>query len=91
MATAPRRKRAPAPTTFNVHQAKTQLSRLLARVEKGERITIARHNKPVAVLGPVPAPRRWDTAKGLIWIAEDFDAPMPDFEAEFYGDAGPDF
>ncbi len=36
----------------NVHDAKTNLSRLLARVEAGERIVIARAGKPIAVLGP---------------------------------------
>lgn len=40
----------------NIHAAKTQLSQLIARVERGERITIARDGKPVAQL--VPAPRR---------------------------------
>ncbi|MFT4035558.1 MAG: type II toxin-antitoxin system prevent-host-death family antitoxin [Patulibacter sp.] len=39
----------------NVHEAKTQLSRLLEEVERGEEITIARHGKPVAVLSKVPA------------------------------------
>jgi prevent-host-death family protein len=34
----------------NVHQAKTQLSRLLAMVEEGETVVIARHGKPVAEL-----------------------------------------
>ena len=41
--------------TVNIHAAKTRLSDLVARVEKGERITIARAGKPVAQL--VPAPR----------------------------------
>jgi prevent-host-death family protein len=41
--------------TINVHAAKTHLSRLLARVERGERITIARAGKPVAVIAPPPA------------------------------------
>jgi prevent-host-death family protein len=53
----PARKNHPADTaTFvNVHEAKTQLSRLLGRVERGEHITIARAGKPVAVLAPPPA------------------------------------
>jgi prevent-host-death family protein len=38
------------PTTVTVHQAKTNLSDLLRRVEAGEEIVIARGNKPVAVL-----------------------------------------
>ena len=41
-------------TTVNIHAAKTQLSQLVARAEKGERITIARAGKPVAQLGPPP-------------------------------------
>jgi prevent-host-death family protein len=36
----------------NIHDAKTQLSRLIARVERGERIVIARAGKPVAELRP---------------------------------------
>jgi prevent-host-death family protein len=44
--------------TVNIHDAKTQLSRLVARAERGERITIARAGKPVAQLGPAPKSRR---------------------------------
>ncbi len=36
--------------TVNIHAAKTRLSELVARVEKGERITIARAGKPVVQL-----------------------------------------
>jgi prevent-host-death family protein len=36
----------------DIHAAKTQLSQLVARAERGERITIARDGKPVAELGP---------------------------------------
>ncbi len=39
--------------TVNIHDAKTQLSRLVARAERGERIVIARAGKPVAELRPV--------------------------------------
>ncbi len=43
----------------NVHEAKTQLSRLLARAEKGDEIVIARAGKPVAKLVRIPpAPRK---------------------------------
>lgn len=42
-----------ASKTVNVHDAKSGLSRLLARVEKGDRITIARAGRPVAQLVPV--------------------------------------
>ena len=45
-------------TVVNIHAAKTHLSQLVARAEKGERITIARAGKPVAQLIPAPKPKR---------------------------------
>jgi len=42
----------------NMHDAKTRLSQLVARAERGERITIARAGKPVATLGPPPRSTR---------------------------------
>jgi prevent-host-death family protein len=64
----------------NVHEAKTHLSRLLARVEAGEQVTIARAGRPIARLVPIGAARRArvpgrDVGRG--WIADDFDAPLP--------------
>lgn len=44
------------PSVVNVHAAKTQLSRLLARVEAGEEITIARAGQPFARLVPLASP-----------------------------------
>ena len=40
------------PAIVNIHAAKTDLSRLVKRAEKGEWITIARDGRPVARLGP---------------------------------------
>jgi prevent-host-death family protein len=65
--------------TINVHDAKTHLSRLLERVERGEEITIARAGRPVAVLRPVEAPARRRPGSESIVIHDDFDAPLPDF------------
>lgn len=45
-------------TVVNIHAAKTQLSQLVARAERGERITIARDGKPVAQLGPARRSKR---------------------------------
>lgn len=42
----------------NIHDAKTRLWQLVARAERGERITIARAGKAVALLGPVPRSTR---------------------------------
>jgi prevent-host-death family protein len=66
--------------TVNVHEAKTHLSRLLERVERGEEVTIARAGKPVAKLVPLEPPARrgmWGKYKGQIWMSADFDEPLP--------------
>lgn len=65
------------PYTLNVHEAKTHLSRLLERVERGEEIVIARAGKPVARLVPVsPAgvpERTFGSLRGKIRFAPDYD------------------
>jgi prevent-host-death family protein len=70
----------------NMHEAKSQLSRLVCKVQEGEEILIAKAGKPVARLTRVELktdPRRFGTAKGKVRIGKDFDAPVPGFE-EFY-------
>ncbi len=65
----------------NVHEAKTHLSRLLARVEGGEEVVIARAGRPIARLVPIserPDRRVAGTARGKITITPDFEAPLPD-------------
>lgn len=62
---------------INIHEAKTHLSRILARVSQGESVVIGKSGKPVAVLSPYPSTRtkrRPGTLKGKITIAEDFDS-----------------
>jgi prevent-host-death family protein len=45
--------------TVNIHEAKTTLSALLAAVEEGEQVVIARNGKPIAQLTRIePTPRR---------------------------------
>jgi prevent-host-death family protein len=68
------------PATINIHEAKTQLSALVARAEAGEEIVISRANKPAVRLvpvGPEPVQRRLGEAKGLVAIGPDFDE-LPD-------------
>jgi prevent-host-death family protein len=70
----------------NVHEAKTQLSRLLEEVEAGERIVIARAGEPVAVLAPYKASvrrRRLGLFAGQVQIHEDFDELPADIAAAF--------
>ena len=75
--------------TVNIHEAKTNLSKLLAMVEHGETITIAKAGRPIATIQPIVAtkkPKRtFGSMKGQILVADNFDAPLPDdLLAEFY-------
>jgi prevent-host-death family protein len=78
----------------NIHEAKTHLSRLLQRVAAGEEVTIARSGVPVARLVAVEPEKKkirpLGMDRGRIWIADDFDAPLPDeLLKQFYGDELP--
>lgn len=71
-----------------VHEAKTHLSRLLARVEAGEEIEISNRGHVVARLVPAGDRTRapelgW--AAGTVWISEDFDDPLPDDLLDLFG------
>lgn len=65
--------------TVNVHEAKTQLSRLLEEVEGGAQVVIARAGKPIARLVPLAAATKKKSLgqlKGRLRVPEDFDAPL---------------
>ena len=65
----------------NIHEAKTNLSKLLARASAGEEIVIARAGKPIARIVPFrerPMRRTPGSAKGKVAISPDFDAPLPE-------------
>ncbi len=71
---------------INVHEAKTQLSRLLEEVEAGERVVIARAGVPVAVLSPYRAAvkrRRLGLFAGQAKLQPDFDELPADIAAAF--------
>jgi len=64
----------------NIHEAKAHFSKLIERVLQGEEITIAKGGKPVARLVPaekVKAHRSPGSARGLVKVRADFDAPLP--------------
>src|SRR5690348_2672871 len=79
---------------FNVHEAQTHFSKLLQRVALGEKITISKSGVPIARLVPVlpsEGKRPLGLFKGEIWMADDFDAPLPpDILAGFLGDQEPE-
>ena len=70
-----------AAKAVNVHDAKTHFSSLLARVEKGEEIVIARARKPVARLVPNTSESKrpiFGADRGTFTVPDDFDSPLPD-------------
>ena len=67
-------------TKVNIHQAKTQFSRLVELAARGEEVIIAKSGKPVARLvsyTPKGAVRRPGGLRGKIRIKKNFDAPLP--------------
>lgn len=66
---------------YNLYAAKTSLSKLVDRAAAGEEIIIAKAGKPMARLTAFPQqrlPREPGGWEGRVWIAPDFDAPLPD-------------
>ncbi len=78
-------------TTVNTHEAKTHLSRLLAQVESGEEVVIARAGKPIAKLVPANlelADRKFGTAAGMITLLDGWESPdFTDEELDAFDDA----
>jgi antitoxin (DNA-binding transcriptional repressor) of toxin-antitoxin stability system len=69
--------------TVTIHAAKTTLSQLLARVEAGEEIVLARGKKPIAKLVPFRPPgrgRRFGVLRGTIAVGPEFFEPLPEKE-----------
>ena len=69
---------------FNIHEAKTNRSKLIRLAEAGEEVIIARDDVPVVRLTPVaevpPQRRAGGAADFILYMADDFDAPLDDFE-----------
>jgi prevent-host-death family protein len=75
--------------TVNIYEAKTQLSKLVDLASSGTDVVIARAGKPVARLTTLEEKKRpivFGLLEGEGWIADDFDAPLPDeILAQFEG------
>jgi|EndMetStandDraft_3_1072993.scaffolds.fasta_scaffold46335_3 prevent-host-death family protein len=76
-------------SAINIYDAKAQLSKLVARAEAGEEITLARNGRPVARLVPLgrrTAPRVPGALKGQIVIHDDFDELDDETLRDWYGE-----
>jgi prevent-host-death family protein len=70
-----------------IHKAKTDLSKLIARVEAGEEIVIARGQTPVAKLVPIEKPkpkRQFGSMKGKATVTAEFFEPLPEDELKLW-------
>jgi antitoxin (DNA-binding transcriptional repressor) of toxin-antitoxin stability system len=67
---------------LNIHEAKTHLSKYLAKLKAGERILLCKRNQPVAEITPLPdvptRPRSIGLAKGRFTVPSSFFEPLPE-------------
>ncbi len=71
--------------TATIHQAKTNLSKLIERAERGEEVLIARGKTVVARIVPIassPGQRRLDVLRGKFKVTRKFFEPLPDRELD---------
>jgi prevent-host-death family protein len=80
---------AEAADQFNIHEAKTQLSRIIERVERGDEVVISRAGVPVAKVIPFPAKAHRSgrgSLAGQLTLSEDWDSD--EVNAEIAGEFG---
>lgn len=73
----------------NIHQAKTNLSKLIEKTQNGEEVIIAKAGKPIAKLVAYKEnlkPRKMGLWKGKIWVADNFDDEDKEINKLFYGE-----
>jgi len=86
-----RKKPRPVREAVSLYAAKTHLSELVEQAAQGREIIIAKSGKPKARLVPL-APkdtrrlRKPGRGKGRVWIAPDFDAPLPPEVLRLFGE-----
>lgn len=72
---------------FNIHDAKTNLSKLIEITSTGEEVIIAKAGKPVAKLSFYKEklkPRKLGLWKGKVWVSDDFDDEDEEINKLFY-------
>jgi prevent-host-death family protein len=67
---------------LNIHEAKTHLSKYLAKLKAGDRILLCKRNKPIAKITPLPEvpvrPRPIGLTKGQFTVPRSFFEPLPE-------------
>jgi antitoxin (DNA-binding transcriptional repressor) of toxin-antitoxin stability system len=70
--------------TVTIQEAQAQLVDLIHCLRDGDEVVITENDRPVAKLAKTEPKKKWPckagSAKGKIWMAPDFDAPLEDFK-----------
>lgn len=75
--------------TINIHEAKTNLSKLIEETSKGKEVIISKAGKPVAKLVAYKEelkPRVPGLWKGKVWVSDDFDDEDEEINKLFHGE-----
>ena len=67
-------------TQLDISQAKSDFLNLLDLALQGEEIVITQDDQPVAKISPIKRPLKRGSAKGKLWMSEDFEEPLEDFQ-----------
>jgi antitoxin (DNA-binding transcriptional repressor) of toxin-antitoxin stability system len=67
-------------TQLDISQAKSDFLTLLDLALQGEEVVITQDDQPVAKISPIKRPLKRGSAKGTLWMSEDFDQPLEDFQ-----------
>ena len=67
-------------TQLDISQAKSDFLTLLDLALQGEEIVITQDDQPVAKISPIKRSLKRGSAKGKLWMSEDFDQPLEDFQ-----------
>lgn len=74
---------------YNIYEAKTNFSRIVAEAESGDEVVINRNGRPVVKLVPIESerkPRQGGFLKGKFWMADDFDEFTEQDERDWFGE-----
>jgi prevent-host-death family protein len=76
---------------INISEAKAKLGQYLEQVRAGERVVLCQRNRPVAEIRGLPealveGPVQLGVLKDQFEVPDDFGSPLPDFEADYYGE-----
>lgn len=69
-------------TSVTIEEASTRLADLIVAAQEGEEVVISLADEPAVKLVPVsnsPPDRKAGSAKGKMWMSDDFDEPLEDF------------